>query len=122
MSRPSRSFHSETPTGSNTFGTADSESRSHVRDVTDLVEPRADATSDADSAEAEIRNRVERVRRRELDDALARLESRGGLAPEQRRVVAALSADLADALADRWTAALGDDATDAEVVRELLVE
>ena len=90
--------------------------------MTDLVEPRAGVASDADSAEAEIRNRAERVRRRELRDALARLESRGGLAPEQRRVVAALSADLADALVDRWTAALGDETTDAEAVRDLLVE
>ncbi len=82
----------------------------------------ADARPDSDPAVAEIRERVERVRRRELDDALGRLEARGEVTPEQRRIVAALSASVAGALADRWTAALGDEATDAEAVRDLLVE
>ena len=108
----------------NRFGTADSESNAHVRGVTDLLEPRANPNSEsnADPVAAEIRERAERVRRRELDDALARLEARGELAPEQRRVMAALSADVAGALVDRWTTALGDELTDAEAVRDLLVE
>ncbi|WP_157971608.1 hypothetical protein [Halorussus litoreus] len=108
--------------------------------MSDLVEPRGetatespeisesgadadtDAKLDSESVVAEIRNRAERVRRRELDAALGKLEAREEITPEQRRAVVELSAAIAGVLVEQWTGPLRDSAVDPEIALDLLTE
>ncbi|NEU55529.1 hypothetical protein [Halorussus sp. MSC15.2] len=102
--------------------------------MTRLAEPNADRgeTTDAGggrtpSGEAEerevaerIRDRAERVRRRELETALGRLETCGEVTPAERRAVASLSASITDALVERWASNL--DEADADAALALFAE
>ncbi|UPV75363.1 hypothetical protein M0R89_04675 [Halorussus limi] len=94
--------------------------------MTELARPESDFSdlSDLDSSDAadRIRARGERVRRRELDTALARLRDRGEVTPAQRRVLAALADRLTDALVERWASKLADGEVDPETALSLLAE
>lgn len=67
-----------------------------------------------------IRDRSERIRRRELEIALGRLRASGEVTPEESRAIALLSARLTDALVERWTRKLAEDGVDSQVALELL--
>jgi hypothetical protein len=71
---------------------------------------------------ARIRDRGERVRRRELETDLRRLEARGEVTAAERRVVADLAADLADSLVERWVAGVTDGDADPDDALALLDE
>jgi glutamyl-tRNA reductase len=87
--------------------------------VTRLASPESDAES---STADRIRDRGERVRRRELDTALRRLRERGEVSPAERRILATLAARLADALVEQWAAKLDDGEVDPETALALLAE
>ncbi|WP_435176742.1 hypothetical protein [Halorussus sp. AFM4] len=89
--------------------------------------PQRDAASDPDSdSEAavaeQLRDRAERVRRRELDTALSRLAVDGEVTPAEREAAAALAAGVTDALVERWISRLADSAADPEIARSLFAE
>ncbi|MFC4450902.1 hypothetical protein [Halorussus aquaticus] len=95
--------------------------------MTRLAEPNADPGETADAGggrtsggEKErrevadrLRDRAERVRRRELETALGRLEATGEVTPAERRAVASLSASITDALVERWASNLDEVDADA---------
>jgi glutamyl-tRNA reductase len=81
------------------------------------------ADSDATTVESRIRDRAERVRRREVETALDRLATGDGkVTPAERRIVTELSASLTDALVESWTANLDGEAVDPEMALELLTD
>lgn len=96
------------------------------------VEPKSDgeeravpdrgADADRDAIADRIRDRGERVRRRELETALVRLRASGEVTPAERRVLAALSARITDRLVERWASRLDDDEVDPEAALALLSE
>jgi len=106
-----REAAAEPPADAESAGETDSES-------TPTTDP------DSERVAAEIERRAERVARQERDAALRKLDARGDLTPDQRQVVAALSASLADQLVAQWTAGLAreEDTVDPTVARDLLVE
>lgn len=75
------------------------------------------------AARSGFRERVERVKRRELEEALTKLESRGDLSPEQRAVIAELAERLAERLVADPAATLhqasGTTELDPDTVRQL---
>ncbi|WP_170977256.1 hypothetical protein [Halorussus salinisoli] len=85
-----------------------------------LVE--VDADPDPEAVANQIRDRAERVRRRELETALGRLEASGEVTPAERRAVASLSASITDALVERWASNLVAGEMDAEAALDLLAE
>lgn len=95
-----------------------------VGDAPDRAESDAPdrAESDTSAAAERVRARGRRVRRRELDTALARLREEGDLSREERRAVALLAARLADALVEEWATKLADGEVDPETALALLGE
>ena len=93
-------------------------------DALDCTESNAPdrAESDTSAAAERVRARGRRVRRRELDTALARLREEGDLSREERRVVALLAARLADALVEEWAGKLADGEVEPETALALLIE
>jgi glutamyl-tRNA reductase len=71
---------------------------------------------------ARLRDREERVRRRKLETAFRRLESRGEMTDAERRIVADLAADLANSLVERWVAGLTEDGVASDDALALLDE
>lgn len=82
-----------------------------------------DADVDEPNAEAArrlIRARGAAVRRRELRTALSRLETHGGLASEQRRVVEEMAAAVVDGVLAAPESTLASGETDPDAVRTAL--
>jgi hypothetical protein len=75
---------------------------------------------DAEAVADRIRERGERVRQRELADALDRLDAAEELSASQREMVARLSARLADALVEQWASTVAEERVDPGVARDLL--
>ncbi|NHN60266.1 MULTISPECIES: hypothetical protein [Halorussus] len=83
----------------------------------------ADPDSDSEAAAADrLRDRAERVRRRELDTAVNRLAADGEVTAAERQALAALAANITDALVEQWASRLTGDEVDAEAVLALLSE
>jgi len=74
-----------------------------------------------DTTRRRLRTRSERIRRRELDEALSRLDARGDLTDEQRAIVRQLSVRITDriiAAPELYLAAATD--RDRSVVRPVV--
>jgi len=78
-----------------------------------------DDPRDPEAVADRIRERGERVRRRELAAALDRLDD-GALSAAQREALARLSARLADALVEQWASTVAEERVDPGVARDLL--
>ncbi|WP_433627648.1 hypothetical protein [Halomicrococcus sp. NG-SE-24] len=109
------------------FGTVDSGVEAESGFVTRLAARCDRKTADEDALDTRevadlVRDRAERIRRRELQTALRRLETCGQVAPEDRQTVSRLSARITDALVERWVANLADDGVDHAVALELLAD
>ncbi|UPW01420.1 hypothetical protein M0R88_04785 [Halorussus gelatinilyticus] len=76
----------------------------------------------ASAAAERVRARGRRVRRRELDTALRRLDERGDLSRDERRVLERLAARLTDAMVEQWASKLADGEVDSETALGLLTE
>lgn len=83
--RPSRSEpHAERLADSSVAGAA-----------CDCADSETDAADDPDRVRRRIRRRAERIERDEVDEAISKLEARGGLTDEQRETVRRLGSVLA---------------------------
>lgn len=71
---------------------------------------------------ARLRRQGERVRRRELETALQRLEAHGEVTPAERRVVARLAARLTGSLVESWAEKLDAEDVDPDDALALLAE
>ncbi|WP_132056821.1 hypothetical protein [Halorussus amylolyticus] len=101
---------------------SDSDSES-VTEVAEREPPESDDSPDPEPAVAHLRERGERVARRELDTALARLAASGEVTPAERAAVARLADDLANTLIEEWASNLADaERTDIETALDLLLE
>lgn len=89
--------------------------------------------TNSEAVAARVRDRGERVRRRELETALRRLTAAadGEVTPARRRVLSRLSTRITDALVEQWAANLDDaanagaadaEAVDADAALALLTE
>ncbi|WP_280585149.1 glutamyl-tRNA reductase [Halorubrum sp. Boch-26] len=69
-------------------------------------DPPTDAQCDPDRVRRRLRRRAERIERREVEEAVSKLEARGDLTDEQRETVRLLGAALRRRVAARPEAAL----------------
>ena len=77
--------------------------------------------ADPDVVRAAIRARAEEIERAELQEAFDRLDARGALTPEQRRIVRLMAADLVDGVLAAPESVLEDvTGQDRETVRTAL--
>jgi hypothetical protein len=92
----------------------DTERRPAVRDTP------TEAGVDADGVRRRLHARSARIERREVEEALSKLDARGEFTAEQRRILRRLGATLARRLTPAPEAALeGDGRDDEESVRTL---
>lgn len=70
----------------------------------------------------QVRNQSERIRRRELETALRRLNTHGEMTFDDRQMITQLSIRITDAVVESWVSKLTDDGVDSEIARELILE
>jgi len=83
------------------------------------IDPGPDAETDPDRVRRRLRRRAERIERREVAEAVSKLESRGDLTDEQRETVRRLGAVLRRRITSRPDAALERASRGGATVRAL---